>query len=107
MQFFLALAALVGAFSFGLGIVVIDRIEARATLLAEGAASDEAAAIATLLAGDLEARDQGLDELARRIGRARAQGAPEVRLSISDPEGRELLTEGPRVTEPGYVVVAA
>ena len=54
MQMFLALASIVGAFAFGLGLLVLDRIEARATLLAEGAASDQAGAIATLLASEME-----------------------------------------------------
>lgn len=107
MQMFLALASIVGAFAFGLGLLVLDRIEARATLLAEGAASDQAAAIATLLASEMETRDQALDELARRIGRARARGTPELHLSIHDPSGRELFSEGPRPDNPGHVFMTA
>ena len=124
MQMFLALAGIVGAFAFGLGLVVIDRIEARATLLAEGAASDEAAAIATLLASELD-RDrasrpaprpgaaehdpgeQTLEQLATRISRARLRGTPELHLAIIDPSGRELLAEGPRAGEPGHVFMTA
>lgn len=56
MQIFLALAAIVGAFALGLGVLVLDRVEARATLLAEGAAQDEASALAALLAGEMEER---------------------------------------------------
>lgn len=37
MQIFLALGLIVGAFAFGLGIMVIDRIEARAVRLASQA----------------------------------------------------------------------
>ncbi len=96
MQMFLAIAVIVGTFAFGLGLLVLDRIEARATLLAESAASDQASAIAALLASEMETREQGLDELARRIGRARRGGTPELHLSIVDPEGRELFSEGPR-----------
>ncbi len=123
MQMFLALAGIVGAFAFGLGLVVIDRIEARATLLAEGAASDEAAAIATLLASELD-RDratraaprgatdhdpgeQTLEQLATRISRARLRGTPELHLAIIDPTGHELLAEGPRAGEPGHVFMTA
>ena len=32
MQVFLALAVIVGTFAFGLGLMVIDRVEARATV---------------------------------------------------------------------------
>jgi hypothetical protein len=42
MQVFLALALIVGAFAFGLGLMVIDRIEARAVRLATQSAEDEA-----------------------------------------------------------------
>ena len=42
MQVFLALAVIVGAFAFGLGLMVIDRVEARAVRLATQAAHDEA-----------------------------------------------------------------
>ena len=120
MQMFLALASIVGAFAFGLGLVVIDRIEARATALAESAAGDEAAAIATLLASELDRanrpprpsgeRDPGeetLEQLATRISRARLHGAAELHLAIIDPQGRELLAEGPRAGEPGYVFETA
>lgn len=107
MQMFLAIAVIVGAFAFGLGLLVLDRIEARATLLAESAASDQASAIAALLASEMETREQGLDELARRIGRARRGGTPELHLTISDPAGRELFTEGPRPPEPGHVFMTA
>jgi two-component system sensor histidine kinase CreC len=112
MQMFLALAGIVGAFAFGLGLLVLDRIEARATLLAEGAASDQAAAIATLLASELD-RDRarppelGLDELAKRIGGARSRGALDLHLAILDPAGAELFAEGPQVSEPGYVFMSA
>ncbi|MEZ4308898.1 MAG: histidine kinase dimerization/phospho-acceptor domain-containing protein [Polyangiaceae bacterium] len=99
MQVFLALAGIVGAFAFGLGLLVVDRIEARATLLAEGAAGDQAAAIATLLANEMATHDQQLEVLARHLGGPRAPGTPELHLSISDPAGRELFAEGPRSTD--------
>lgn len=124
MQMFLALAAIVFAFAFGLGLVVIDRIEARAALLAESAAGDEATAIATLLASELDrgrARNVGpaapggapdaepqesLEQLAARIGRAR-NGASTVSLAILDPSGGVLFAEGPRAGQPGHVFATA
>ena len=33
MQVFIALASIVGAFAFGVGVLVLDRVKARATLL--------------------------------------------------------------------------
>ena len=59
MQIFIALGGIVGAFALGLGMLVIDRIEARATLLAEGSARDEAAAFAALVAMEMETRGVG------------------------------------------------
>ena len=124
MQIFLALASIVGAFAFGLGLVVIDRIEARAAALAESAAADEAAAIATLLGSELDRgraraphgdpshpeapveREETLEQLAARIGRAR-KGASTVSLAILDPQGGELFAEGPRAGERGHVFMTA
>ena len=54
LQVFLALAAVVGAFAGGLGVMVIDRVQARAVRLSNQAASDEARSIANLLSGQLE-----------------------------------------------------
>ena len=51
MQVFLALALIVGTFAFGLGLMVIDRIEARAVRLAVQAAEDEAKSIAGIMQG--------------------------------------------------------
>ena len=65
MQFFLALASIVGAFALGLGLLVLDRLEARTTLIAEGTAREEAEAIAALVGGEMDGRGVGLE-----IGRA-------------------------------------
>ena len=46
MQIFLALAGIVGTFAFGLGVLVVDRVKARATFLAEESARAEATAVA-------------------------------------------------------------
>src|SRR5690606_35386142 len=52
MQVFLALAAIVGAFALGLGLMVIDRVQSRAQRLASQAAQDEATVIAAMVAGE-------------------------------------------------------
>ena len=68
MQVFLALAVIIGAFAFGLGLMVIDRIEARAVRLALQAATDEAAAIAGIMAGELDRSGGNLAAVSSRIG---------------------------------------
>jgi two-component system sensor histidine kinase CreC len=67
LQVFLALAAVVGAFAGGLGVMVIDRVQARAVRLSNQAASDEARSIANLLSGQLERGGPDLPELAAEL----------------------------------------
>jgi signal transduction histidine kinase len=67
LQVFLALAAVVGAFAGGLGVMVIDRVQARAVRLSNQAASDEARSIANLLSGQLERGGPRLPELAAQL----------------------------------------
>lgn len=67
MQVFIALASIVGAFAFGLGLMVMDRIEARAHRFATEAATDKAAVVSRLLGAEMEHYDVGLMEIARRL----------------------------------------
>jgi two-component system, OmpR family, sensor histidine kinase CreC len=67
LQVFIALAMVVGAFAFGLGIMVIDRIEARAIRFATEAASDKAQTVARLLGAELERDNSELMELVRQL----------------------------------------
>lgn len=113
MQVFLALAAIVGAFAFGLGLMVIDRIEARAVRFARQAASDEAETVAVVIARDLESGDATLADLARgypnpQTGRARFElrdksGKVLIRSIANEPEdgtvaaSRDILVRGERV----------
>ena len=106
MQVFLALAVIVGAFAFGLGIMVIDRIEARAVRLATQAASDEAAAIAGIVAGELDRTGGSIEAVSYRFELERARGA-DLRLELLDGGGRRLF---PSVVAPepeGTVSVTA
>ena len=106
MQFFLALASIVGAFAFGLGILVVDRLEARTTLIAEGAARDEAEAIAALVGSEMDARDVDLEELARKYAAARtvtsSRFSPPLErgLAILDADNHVVFRAGSRRTSP-------
>src|SRR5512143_968361 len=75
MQVFLALAAIVGAFAFGLGLMVIDRIEARAVRLATQAAGDEAAAVAGMIESQMARSGATLAVVASRFEEERMRGA--------------------------------
>jgi signal transduction histidine kinase len=86
LQFFLALAGIVGAFALGLGIVVINRVEARATLLATDAARAEASAIAALVANEVDRKGRRLADVASDLD---ALGE-EVEVEVLAPDGRAL-----------------
>lgn len=96
MQVFLALSVIVGAFAFGLGLMVLDRIEARAVRIAHQAATDEATTIAGILAGDLERTQVGIDNIARKLEQEASIGA-DLRLQLIDEQGRTLF---PRASSP-------
>jgi signal transduction histidine kinase len=109
MQFFLALASIVGAFALGLGLLVLDRLEARTTLIAEGTARDEAEAVAALVGSEIDARGIGLDEVGRKYTAARKLregpgAAPHERgLALLDQGGREVFASGLSPSEPSTV----
>jgi signal transduction histidine kinase len=108
LQVFLALALIVGAFAFGLGLLVLDRIESRATLLASEAARDEAATLAAALGGQIDTSGATLDSISRALAMERQRGGPaRLSLSLLDDKGRELFHDGPRSGEPGTVAVTA
>jgi len=90
MQVFIALAVIVGAFSFGLGLMVIDRIEARAVRIANAAARDEATAIAGIIAGELERTGGTIEQVARRFEVEAGQGA-RLSLQLIDARGAVLF----------------
>lgn len=94
MQVFLALGVIVGAFAFGLGLMVVDRIEARAVRIAVQAAGDEAASIAGLVAGELDRTGGGLDEVARRFEHERERGA-DLRLLLVNEQGLVIFPPSP------------
>jgi signal transduction histidine kinase len=93
MQVFLALAVIVGAFAFGLGLMVIDRIEARAVRLATQAARDEAQAIAGIMTGELDRSGGQLRVIAERLELERRRGA-DLRMELVDRHGQRLFPSG-------------
>jgi signal transduction histidine kinase len=105
MQVFLALGVIVGAFAFGLGLMVVDRIEARAVRIARQAAGDEAASIAGLVAGELDRTGGGLADVAHRFALERARGA-DLRLLLVSSSGKVIFPiPAPRDDEEGLVFV--
>jgi two-component system, OmpR family, sensor histidine kinase CreC len=101
LQIFLALAGIVGAFALGVGLLVLDRIEARATLLATEAARDEAQAIARFVEAEMSAGTVSIQDIAKTL-RREGQGEA-VHLVLLDTDGRAVFGEGEQ--EPGTVVV--
>ncbi|EYF03471.1 ATP-binding protein [Chondromyces apiculatus] len=102
MQIFIALGGVIGAFAVGLGVLVIDRIEARARFLAEGSARDEATVFAALVATEMESRGVRLDDV-RSVD---TRGLDVVlNIALLDPEGRTVRASGPSPGEPGNVFV--
>ncbi len=108
MQVFLALASIVGAFAFGLGLMVIDRIEARAVRLATQAATDEAAAIAGILAGEMQRTGVSIDAVGARMAQEQSRGA-DLRLELLDVNAQVIFPKGKASLkgEPGTVSVDA
>jgi len=104
MQVFIALAGIVGAFAFGLGLLVLDRIDARATLLATEAARDEAQAIARFFGAEMAA-GASLEQIARTLEREKAADAG-MHLLLTDPGGR-VVFGGRDPKETGTVTVDA
>src|SRR3954465_7887358 len=90
LQVFLALAAVVGAFAGGLGIMVMDRVQARAVRFANQAAADEARSIANILSGQLERGGPQLAELAAELRQ--------------NNERRRSTTSGKLLAAPGNVL---
>lgn len=108
MQVFLALALIVGAFAFGLGLMVIDRIEARAVRLATQAAEDEAASISGIIEGEMNRTGMRIEDIAGQLEIEKDRGA-DLRLELLDPGGKVLFPHGAASArgEPGTVSVDA
>lgn len=89
MQVFIALASVIGAFAFGLGVMVLDRIEARAVRFASESAEEKAAVVARLLGAEMEERKLTLAELANLLPR-RATGQLLEDVQVLTPDERVM-----------------
>jgi signal transduction histidine kinase len=103
MQLFIALALLVSAFALGLGLLVLNRIDARATSLAQDAARDEAVALAALFEGELE-RGEPLASVAARLDRPTVAAA---HVTLLDAAGRDTRTGAAPAPLPGGTLAVA
>jgi len=104
MQIFLALALIVGAFAFGLGLMVLDRVKERADLVGREAAIGEARAVAALVAAEMESRHASLSDVAQRLERVSHTGeTPELHLSLVDASGEVAFASGRSPNEDGTV----
>jgi two-component system sensor histidine kinase CreC len=92
MQVFIALASVIGAFAFGLGVMVLDRIEARAVRFASQSAEEKAAVVARLLSAEMEDHGTTPTDLAAALPRrARDQLLEDVQILGKD---EQLLWDG-------------
>ena len=105
MQIFLALALIVGAFAFGLGLMVLDRIKARADLVGRAAALGEAQAVAALVSADMESTGASLEQVASRL--VKYEHRADLDLSLSDARGKVVFASGRPPGEPGTVTADA
>lgn len=94
MQIFLVLVAIVGAFAFGLGLMVVDRIEARAVRLATEAAGDEAKVISGMIASEMARTGASLDAVGGRFEEVRLSGA-NLTVELVDARGIVVFPRGP------------
>jgi two-component system sensor histidine kinase CreC len=103
LQVFLALATIVGAFAFGLGLMVIDRVEARAVRVASFAAREQAEMIAAIAEDELT-RGAAIEKLASRLSSAGSE-RHELGLELLGPDGEPLFSSGAGATlgAPGTV----
>ena len=103
MQIFLALASIVGAFAFGLGLMVLDRVKERADLVGYEAAVGEARAIAALVSAEMEDDRASLRDVAQLLRRAEAASEQGLHLALFDQAGATVFTSGRAPDVPGSV----
>lgn len=88
LQIFVALATIVGAFALGLGILVVQRVRARATSIAEESARNEAAVVAAIVGNEMSVKGRSLREVASDL--SAVNGGLEI--SLVSPNGEAVLS---------------
>jgi signal transduction histidine kinase len=108
MQVFFALALIVGAFSAGLGVLVVDRVEARGVRLATQAAEDEVAALTGILVADIARSSGDLAPVATRLEQELRSGA-DLKFELLDTQGKRVFPQsiGAATSDPAVVTVQA
>jgi two-component system, OmpR family, sensor histidine kinase CreC len=108
MQVFFALALILGAFSSGLGILVVDRIEDRAARLATQAAQDEATTLSGILAADIARLSGNMPSVVARLEQELKSGA-DLRFEVFDNAGEKVfpLSRATRSDAPAFVTIEA
>jgi len=101
MQVFLALAMMVGAFAFGLGLMVLDRVKARADLVGREAATGEAQAIAAVVSAEMET-GRALPDVVQLL-----ESAQGLNLTLFDQSGAIVFASGRALDAPGSVAASA
>ncbi len=96
MQVFIALGTIIFAFALGLGLMVIDRIQARATRFAVAATQEKAQVVAKLLGGEIERHGVSLVSVSRALPKRAAEDEL-VGVELFGP-GQELLFASPNTT---------
>lgn len=107
LQVFLALACIVGAFAGGLGLLVVDRIDARARWLATEAAEGEAAVLAAVAESDMRRGNRTLDDVARDIAALAVRVPDRAGIAVLDRRQRVIASHGLDPSAPGSVPVIA
>jgi two-component system sensor histidine kinase CreC len=100
MQIFLALGLIVGAFAFGLGLMVLDRVKERADLVGEEAARGEAHTIAAMVSAEIEG-GRSLADVATML-----EGAS-LHVTLFDENGNTVFSSGRASDAPGSVAASA
>lgn len=106
LQVFVALAAIVGAFAFGLGVMVLDRIDARAQRFAVLSATEQAQLVAKLVRTEIDTRPKTLDEVTRELLAPVGPNAL-VGVQVLDRNGRELFRGDSEFPRSGIPSVSA
>ncbi len=90
LQVFIALASIVGAFALGLGVMVLDRIDARAQRFGGTAAAEQAELVAQLVGSEMTAHATDLGQIAASLTNGGTPAALDG-VELIDRDGRTVF----------------